>query len=236
MSNSREDRGVRLADCQSGEEFARTWKRPPNEEELRGLIENYIRDEVFYRAGRAAGLDRDDVVSAAACGRRWNFLPKRCPSRTHRRGACRLSCVHQERFRTEDSLTFRQVFLSASRRAGTIDVDAEQLAAALSAAGAEADTAELWRSRSSSARNSAPSRCMTWPRRSEMVSPSGPLRRSRGLARTDRIALWAAFRLYRRTDQGRACRRSTRSGRRSLRKWASARRIEAEAEALPVAA
>ena len=31
-------------------------------EELDGLIENYIRDEVFYRAGRAAGLDRDDAV------------------------------------------------------------------------------------------------------------------------------------------------------------------------------
>jgi hypothetical protein len=38
---------------------------------LDGLIENYIRDEVFYRAGRAAGLDRDDAVGAA-CGRKWN--------------------------------------------------------------------------------------------------------------------------------------------------------------------
>ena len=42
--------------------FARTWQRPPTEQELQGLIEDYIRDEVFYREGRAVGLDRDDVV------------------------------------------------------------------------------------------------------------------------------------------------------------------------------
>jgi hypothetical protein len=42
--------------------FARTWRRPPGKEELQGLIDDYIRDEVFYREGRAAGLDRDDVI------------------------------------------------------------------------------------------------------------------------------------------------------------------------------
>ena len=44
------------------EQFARTWRRPPNEQELQDLVENYIRDEIYYREGRAAGLDRDDVV------------------------------------------------------------------------------------------------------------------------------------------------------------------------------
>jgi len=29
---------------------------------LQGLVEEYIRDEIFYREGRAAGLDRDDTV------------------------------------------------------------------------------------------------------------------------------------------------------------------------------
>ena len=62
-----------------GDGFARTWKRPPNEEELRGLIENYIRDEVFYRAGRAAGLDRDDAVIRRRVRQKMEFLPKRFP-------------------------------------------------------------------------------------------------------------------------------------------------------------
>jgi len=51
------ERVANLAD-----KFARTWRRPPAEEELQGLVEDHIRDEVFYREGRAAGLDRDDAV------------------------------------------------------------------------------------------------------------------------------------------------------------------------------
>jgi hypothetical protein len=42
--------------------FARTWRRSPTEQELQGLLDDYIRDEIFYREGRAAGLDRDDSV------------------------------------------------------------------------------------------------------------------------------------------------------------------------------
>lgn len=127
-----------------GDGFRRTWKRPPREDELRGLIEDYIRDEVFYRAGRAAGLDRDDAVVRRRVRQKMEFLAEEIsiPEPTDAELAAYLAS-HQERFRTEDSLTFRQVFLSASRRAGTIDVDAERLAAALSAAGAEAGTAEL---------------------------------------------------------------------------------------------
>jgi hypothetical protein len=41
--------------------FARTWRRPPSKEELQGLIDDYIRDEVFYREGRAAGAAEDGI-------------------------------------------------------------------------------------------------------------------------------------------------------------------------------
>jgi hypothetical protein len=54
--------------------FARTWRRPPTEEELRGLVEDYIRDEIFYREGRAAGLDRDDFVIRRRVRQKLEFL------------------------------------------------------------------------------------------------------------------------------------------------------------------
>ena len=44
---------ARIASLADG--FARTWQRSPGKEELQGLVDDYIRDEVFYRAGRAAG-------------------------------------------------------------------------------------------------------------------------------------------------------------------------------------
>ena len=42
--------------------FTRTWQRSPTKQELRGLTESYVRDEIFYREALAMGLGRDDSV------------------------------------------------------------------------------------------------------------------------------------------------------------------------------
>jgi hypothetical protein len=43
--------------------------RPPAADELTHLIDAYVREEILYREGVALGLDRDDIVSNAACAR-----------------------------------------------------------------------------------------------------------------------------------------------------------------------
>lgn len=43
-------------------QFKSTWTRPPTQEELKSLVDGYIKDEVLYREGVALGLDRDDPV------------------------------------------------------------------------------------------------------------------------------------------------------------------------------
>ena len=127
-----------------GDGFARTWRRLPTEEELQGLIENYIRDEVFYRAGRAAGLDRDDVVIRRRVRQKMEFLAEEItvPEPTEEQLAAFLAS-NPERFRTEDRLTFRQLFLNPSRRTGAIDRDLEQVRVALSSADAAIDATGL---------------------------------------------------------------------------------------------
>jgi hypothetical protein len=42
--------------------FARTWQRPPTPEELSGLVEEYVREEIYYREALTMGLDRDDTI------------------------------------------------------------------------------------------------------------------------------------------------------------------------------
>ncbi|WP_237058134.1 peptidyl-prolyl cis-trans isomerase [Microbulbifer sediminum] len=42
--------------------FERRWQRPPTEQELRGLVDNFVREEVLYREAVQLGLDRDDTV------------------------------------------------------------------------------------------------------------------------------------------------------------------------------
>ena len=128
-----------LADC-----FARTWRRPPGKEELQGLVDDYIRDEVFYREGRAAGLDRDDVIIRRRVRQKMEFLAEdiSAPEPSEEQLAAYLR-ANPQRFRTEDRLTFQQVFLSAARRGRAIDDDSKQVANALDRAEAAVDKTAL---------------------------------------------------------------------------------------------
>jgi hypothetical protein len=133
---------ARIANLADG--FARTWRRPPGTEELQGLVDDYIRDEVFYREGRAAGLDRDDVIIRRRVRQKMEFFADDAsvPEPSEAQLAAYLG-ANPERFRTEDHLTFHQVFLSAARRAATIDRDSQQVADTLAHAGAAVDTTSL---------------------------------------------------------------------------------------------
>ena len=42
--------------------WTRQWNRPPTEEEMNGLVEARIREEVLYREAVAMGLDQNDMV------------------------------------------------------------------------------------------------------------------------------------------------------------------------------
>ena len=44
------------------ETFTKTWNREPTEKELDALIENFIKDEIFYKEAVALGLDKSDVA------------------------------------------------------------------------------------------------------------------------------------------------------------------------------
>jgi hypothetical protein len=133
---------ARIANLADG--FARTWQRPPDKEELQGLVDDYIRDEVFYREGRAAGLDRDDVVIRRRVRQKMEFFAEDASiaEPTDEQLAAYLT-ANPERFRTEDLFTFHQVFLSATRRPGTIEIDSKQLANTLARADAAVDTTVL---------------------------------------------------------------------------------------------
>jgi len=114
------------------ERFARTWRRPPTQQELQGLVDDEVRDEIFYREGREAGLDRDDSIIRRRVRQKMEFLAEDMaaaePSDEH---LAAYLASNPERFRTEDRLTFHHVFLSATRRGGALEGDAKQIAATL---------------------------------------------------------------------------------------------------------
>ena len=55
-------------------QFERVWQRAPTAEELQGLIDNWVREEIFYREGMVMGLDRDDPVVRRRIAQKVEFI------------------------------------------------------------------------------------------------------------------------------------------------------------------
>ena len=54
--------------------FARTWQRPPTDAELKGLIDDYVKDEIATREATSMGLDRDDTIIRRRLRQKIEFL------------------------------------------------------------------------------------------------------------------------------------------------------------------
>jgi hypothetical protein len=121
------------------ENFSRTWMRPPTAEELRGLVEDYIAEEVYYREAIAMGLDRDDTVIRRRLRQKMEFISEGVAEAVEPTDAQLQAYLeqHSERFVEPSRLTFRQVYLSSERRGDAVRRDAERVLAGL-AAGREA--------------------------------------------------------------------------------------------------
>jgi PPIC-type PPIASE domain len=94
--------------------FTRTWQRPPTEEELRGLVRDYIREEATYREALAMGLDRDDMIVRRRLRQKLEFLSDDLASRTEPSDNDLQAFVktHPELFQKEVSFSFRQIYLN----------------------------------------------------------------------------------------------------------------------------
>lgn len=54
--------------------FTKVWQRPPSEQELQGLIEDFIKEEIYYREALALGIDRDDTIVRRRLRQKMEFI------------------------------------------------------------------------------------------------------------------------------------------------------------------
>ncbi len=125
--------------------FARTWQRPPDELEVKGLIDQFVREEIFSREAMKIGLDKDDVIIRRRLQQKMEFIAEDfaaglAPSEAELAAYFE---KHPDSFRQDQKLTFRQVYLNADKRGDKLEADAAQMLAELKAKGAQADTSEL---------------------------------------------------------------------------------------------
>jgi hypothetical protein len=117
------------------ENFARTWMRPPTAEELKGLVDDYVAEEVYYREAVAMGLDRDDLVIRRRLRQKMEFISADVAAATPPTDAQLQAYLeqHAEKFLMPPRLTFQQVYFSTDRRGEGAARDAEKLLAELAA-------------------------------------------------------------------------------------------------------
>lgn len=117
------------------ESFARTWMRPPTAQELAGLVDDYIKEEIFYREAVTMGLDRDDVVIRRRLRQKLEFISEDvavAAEPTEQQLQAYLD-AHAEKFVEPDRQSFQQVYFSPERRGEAAMLDAEKLLSELQA-------------------------------------------------------------------------------------------------------
>jgi hypothetical protein len=99
-------------------QFERTRLRPPTEPELSGLIEGFVRDEVYYREALAMGLDQDDPAVRQRMRLKLEFLLEDLATEAtpDDEQLTQFMQRHSDRFRKEPRLSFTQVYLNPDKR------------------------------------------------------------------------------------------------------------------------
>jgi ADP-ribosylglycohydrolase len=97
--------------------FKRTWMRPPTEDERSALVENYVREEVFYREALAMGLDQNDSQVRRRMRMKLEFILEDLASQDVTDDALAAFLEkHPDKFRSEAQLSFQHVFLNPEKR------------------------------------------------------------------------------------------------------------------------
>lgn len=106
--------------------FAKTWQRPPTAPELKGLIDDYVKEEILYREALALGLDTDDTVIRRRLRQKMEFLNDAAigsltPADEELQAYLN---ANPSKFEIVPQIAFEQVFLNPKRRGDRIEEDA----------------------------------------------------------------------------------------------------------------
>ena len=113
--------------------FARTWQRAPTAPELKGLIDDFVKEEIYVREARKLGLDADDTVIRRRLRLKMEFLsdaeaeltPPTAQELQHYLDR------HADSFARPPLYSFDQVNFSSANRGPSAEADALRILVAL---------------------------------------------------------------------------------------------------------
>jgi hypothetical protein len=120
-------------------QFQRTWLRPPTAEELQGLIDSWVREEVLYREGIAQGLDRDDPVVRRRVAQKLTAMADVQTSAEASEAELQAWLdAHLDSYRIEPRYTLQQVYFDPERHGARLEAEVAAALAALAQGSAAA--------------------------------------------------------------------------------------------------
>lgn len=125
--------------------FVRTWQRPPSEEELKGLLDDYVREEIATREAVGLGLDRDDTIIRRRLRQKLEFASDDGVDAVPPTDAELQAWLeaHPDQFRSDPEVAFRQVYVSQERGAAEARAEALRLLDVVKASGPSASIEAL---------------------------------------------------------------------------------------------
>lgn len=124
--------------------FERTWQRPPTAAEFKGLLDDYVREEIAYREGSAMGLDDDDVIIRRRVRQKLELLAEDVASVSVPDDAQLQAFLTEnlQNYLNEPRFSFRQIYFSPDQREDPV-TDAQALLAELQQATETPDISSL---------------------------------------------------------------------------------------------
>ena len=125
--------------------FAKTWQRSPSPQEMRGLIDAYVKEEIYYREAIKLGLDRDDTLIRRRMQQKMEFLSEPSDDRLAASDATLQSFydANQVDFLIEPEVEFQQILIDSEKDREPAEVRAEQLLRQLRDSSQDVDASEL---------------------------------------------------------------------------------------------
>lgn len=101
------------------ENWTTQWRRPPTPDELRGLISDYLNEQLLAREARALGLEDNDVIIRRRLAQKLTFLIEDTlrraePSETELQ---QFYAANAQRFRSDHRMSFAHIYFNPRRRA-----------------------------------------------------------------------------------------------------------------------
>ena len=125
--------------------FAKTWQRSPSPQEMRGLIDAYVKEEIYYREAIKLGLDRDDTLIRRRMQQKMEFLSEPSDDRLAASDATLQSFydANQADFLIEPEVEFQQILIDSEKDREPAEARAEQLLRQLRDSSQDVDASEL---------------------------------------------------------------------------------------------